>query len=301
MAARLRPSTTALALLGVLGFSITLPATRIAVQGDLDPTILSLGRAVPAAAGGVLPLLATGAPRPQTVEWGRLAVVAAGVVIGFPLLTALALRHVDASQGAVLVGMLPAATMVASVVLHREAAPARLWLGACVGLAVTLLYVLIGGRGATVAGKLELLAAVVLAGIGYAEGAALSQRLGGPAVISWALIVALPLTLPVTAWSTAEHGLHATPHAWTAFAYVSSVSMLLAFYAWYTALARSGVARIGQLQLVQPSLTLLWSGVLLGEWPAAWTIAAAAVILAAVATLPSIGPGGTAGEANRVL
>jgi drug/metabolite transporter (DMT)-like permease len=126
---------------------------------------------------------------------------------------------------------------------------------------------------------------VVLAGIGYAEGAALAQRLGGPAVISWALIVALPLTLPVTAWSAAEHGLHATPHAWTAFAYVSSVSMLLAFFAWYTALARSGAARIGQLQLVQPSLTLLWSGALLSEWPSAWTIATAAAILAAVATL----------------
>jgi drug/metabolite transporter (DMT)-like permease len=286
MAARRRPSTTALALLGVLGFSITLPATRIAVRAGLDPTMLSLGRAVPAAAGAALLLLATGAPRPRPAEWGRLAVVAAGVVVGFPLLTALALRRVDASQGAVLVGMLPAATTVAAVVLHREAAPARLCLGAGIGLAVTLSYIMVGGHGATVAGQLELLAAVVLAGIGYAEGGALSQRLGGPAVISWALIVALPFTLPVTVWDAAEHGLHATPRAWTAFAYVSCVSMLLAFFAWYTALARAGAARIGQLQLAQPSLTLLWSGALLGEWPAAWTIAAAAVILAAVATLP---------------
>jgi drug/metabolite transporter (DMT)-like permease len=89
------------------------------------------------------------------------------VVVGFPLLTALALRRVDASQGAVLVGMLPAATTVAAVVLHREAAPARLWLGAGIGLAVTLSHIMVGGHGATVAGQLELLAAVVLAGIGF--------------------------------------------------------------------------------------------------------------------------------------
>jgi drug/metabolite transporter (DMT)-like permease len=285
MAAIGRRSATALALLGVVGFSLTLPATRIAGQGALSPTMLSLGRAVPAAAGAALLLTLTKAPRPRGTEWARLVTVAAGVVVGFPLLTALALRQVDAGQAAVLVGMLPAATLAASAVLHGQRASARFWLASGVGLIATMSYIMLGGHGATVTGKLELLAAVALAGVGYAEGGALARRLSGPAMISWALVAALPLTLPATAWTVADHGLHGSDRAWLAFAYVSSVSMLLAFFAWYTALAHAGAERVSQIQLVQPGLTLVWSAVLVHERPSLVTITTAAVIFAAAAAV----------------
>jgi drug/metabolite transporter (DMT)-like permease len=109
----------ALGLLGVLGFSFSLPATRLAVT-DLDPWFVTFARAVAAAALAAGYLLAVRAPLPTAAQWRRLAVVAGGAVVGFPLLTGLALVTSESQHGAVVVALLPAATALAAVVRADE-------------------------------------------------------------------------------------------------------------------------------------------------------------------------------------
>jgi drug/metabolite transporter (DMT)-like permease len=269
-----------LGLLGVLGFSFTLPATRVAVDG-LDPAFVGLGRAavaaVPAAA-----LLAVWRERlPDRVTLARLALVALGVVFGFPLLSALALRELTAAHSAVIVGLIPAATAVAAVARAGERPSGGFWLASAAGLGAVLAFA--ASQGAGISGAdLLVLGAVALAAIGYAEGGALARDMGGGRVICWALVLSFPVTLAVGVVAAMAAGVDAPADAWLGFAYVSLVSMLLAFFAWYAALARGGVAKIGQVQLVQPLLTLGWSAALLGEHVGPGTLAAALAVVASV-------------------
>ena len=269
-----------LGLLGVLGFSFTLPATRVAVDG-LDPAFVGLGRAavaaVPAAA-----LLAVWRERlPDRVTLARLALVALGVVFGFPLLSALALRELTAAHSAVIVGLIPAATAVAAVARAGERPSGGFWLASAAGLGAVLAFA--ASQGAGISGAdLLVLGAVALAAIGYAEGGALARDMGGGRVICWALVLSFPVALAVGVVAAMAAGVDAPADAWLGFAYVSLVSMLLAFFAWYAALARGGVAKIGQVQLVQPLLTLGWSAALLGEHVGPGTLAAALAVVASV-------------------
>jgi drug/metabolite transporter (DMT)-like permease len=278
----------ALGLLGVLGFSFTLPATRMAVE-ELDATFVGLGRAVVAAAlAGALLVVLRERP-PERRQLPRLALVALGVVVGFPLFTALALREVTAAEGAVIVGLTPAATAVMAVLRAGERPSRGFWLAAVCGLVAVLAFAASQGAGLPRGGDLLILAAVAAVAFGYAEGGALAREMGGWRVISWALVLSAPALLPVVAVSAAHGGLAADTDAWLGFAYVSVVSMFLAFFAWYAGLARGGVARIGQVQLSQPVLTLSWSALLLGESVGALTIAAALAVLASVAATQAFG------------
>ena len=271
----------ALGLLGVLGFSFTLPATRVAVE-DLDPTFIGLGRAAVAALPAALLLAFWRARPPDRGTMARLGVVALGVVFGFPLLSALALRSVTSAHSAVIVGLLPAASAVMAVARAGERPSAGFWVASGAGLAAVLAFAVAQGAGAPSAADLLVLAAVALGAVGYAEGGALAREIGGIRVICWALVLSLPLTLPITVAAALAGGLDAPPDAWLGFAYVSIVSMFLAFFAWYVALGRGGVAKIGQVQLVQPLLTLIWSAALLGEHVGAGTIAASLAVVASV-------------------
>lgn len=267
--------------LGVLAFSFTLPATRVAV-GQLDGAIVGLGRAVVAAALAAAVLLVTRQPLPPRALWPRLAVVSFGVVLGFPLFSALALTMVPASHGAIVVGLLPAATAIAAVLRSGERPSLAFWASSLLGLAAVLAFAAALGAGRPQLADGLILIAVALGGLGYAEGGVLSRDLGSWQVICWALVLAVPFLVPVVALLVVEHGLSAGPAAWAGFAYVSVVSQFLGFFAWYRGLAEGGVARVGQLQLAQPILTLLWSALLLRErfsWP---TVAAAAAVLASV-------------------
>jgi drug/metabolite transporter (DMT)-like permease len=276
------PPGLLLGSLGIVGFSFSLPATRLAVA-DLDPWLVAFGRATVAAGLAAIYLLATRAPRPTRDQARSLAIVAAGVVVGFPLLTSLALEVQTAAHGAVVIAILPAATAVAAVKRAHEHPSRAFWLAASAGLVAVLAFVLTQGVSGLQAGDLFLLAAVVLCAIGYAEGGALSRTLGGPTTICWALVLSAPLTLAVTGAAIGLTGLHAGATAWLGFAYVAVVSMFLGFFAWYAGLARGGVARIGQVQLAQPVLTLGWSAALLGEDVGVATLLTALAVLACVA------------------
>jgi drug/metabolite transporter (DMT)-like permease len=290
----------ALGLLGVLGFSFSLPATRLAVA-DLDPWFVTFARAAAAAALAGLYLLAVRAPRPTRAQWPGLAIVAGGAVVGFPLLTGLALVTSEAQHGAVVVALLPAATALAAVARAGERPGALFWIAAVAGLLVVVAFTAAGASGAITGADVFLLAAIAVCAVAYAEGGALSRDLGGARTICWALVLSVPVTLPIAAVAAATTTLHAGPHAWLGLAYVSVISMFLGFFAWYAGLARGGVAKVGQVQLLQPLLTIAWSGLVLGEHVGPGTVVAASGVVAAVVVTQRARVGApAAGELRRV-
>jgi drug/metabolite transporter (DMT)-like permease len=258
------PPGLVLGLVGVIGFSFSLPATRLALR-DLDPWVVAFGRAAVAAALSGLVLAITRAPWPSRAQWRALAIVAAGVVVGFPLLTSLALHHRTSAHAAIVVGLAPAATAVMAVLRAGERPSRAFWAASAAGTAAVLVFAFVSGAGSLRVTDLELLLAVVLVGLGYAEGGALARELGGTRTICWALVLSAPLLLPVVALRVAQTGFHVHADSAFGFAYVAGISMFAAFFAWYAGLARGGVARIGQIQLAQAPLTLLWAGLFLGE------------------------------------
>jgi drug/metabolite transporter (DMT)-like permease len=275
-----KASPLLLGALGVLCFSITFPATH-AAEGSFGPVVVGVGRAVPAAGLAMIILLARRQPLlPPRAALPRFLVVAVTVGIGFGLLSALALRQVSSVHGAVLTGLIPAATAGMAVLRAGERPRRMYWAALALGLAVVVGFAVIQGGGRLRGGGVLLLVAIGVAGAGYAEGGALAREYGAWRVICWALVLALPASLPFTiAAAVAEPDRHVTTGAALGLAYVSIFSMCLGFFAWYQGLARGGVARVGRLQLAQPALTLGWSALLLGErvgWLSA--VAAAAVI-----------------------
>ncbi len=270
-----------LGFLGVLAFSFTLPATRVAVE-ELDPVFVGIGREVLAAVPAALILLATRAAWPSRPQLARLGLVVLGVVLGWPLFSALALQDLTSAHSAVIVGLLPAATAVAAVLRAGEHPSSGFWLASGAGLVAVLAFAAAQGAGLPSVGDLQILAAVALSAIGYAEGGALARELGGWRVICWALVIAVPVTVPITLITSTTTDLSAGSDAWLGFLYVGLVSALLGFFPWYAGLARGGVAKIGQVQLLQPLLTLAWSAWLLSEEVNALTLIASIAVLASV-------------------
>jgi drug/metabolite transporter (DMT)-like permease len=266
--------------LGVLAFSFSLPATRLAVA-DLSPAFVGLGRALVAAALAAALLAVRRERLPARSDVPRLLATGLGVVIGFPLFSSLALRELTSAHATVIVGLLPIATAVFAVTQGGERPGRRFWASALAGLAAVLVFAATQGATGPAVADLYVLIAVALCGFGYAEGATLSRRYGGWQVICWALVLTAPFLVPVVAVSAAG-GVAASPEAWLGFVYVSLFSMFLGFFAWYRGLALGGIARIGQIQLAQPVLTLVWAALLLGEPVTAATVAAALAVLACV-------------------
>lgn len=266
--------------IGVLAFSFSLPATRLAVE-DLDPTFVGLGRALVAAALAGALLAIRREPLPDRKDLPRFALVGVGVVIGFPIFTSLALHHLTSAHGSVITGLLPAATAAMAVARAGERPPPVFWLAATAGLIAVLAFAGTQGVSGIETADVLVLIAVAFAALGYAEGGALSRTYGGWQVICWALVFTAPfLVIPVTV--AASHGVHADTQAWLGFAYVSVISMFLGFFAWYHGLALGGVAKIGQIQLAQPVLTLIWAALILGETVTPAMLIAALVVLACV-------------------
>ncbi|OBV40979.1 DMT family transporter [Janthinobacterium psychrotolerans] len=274
-----------LGLIAVTMFSLTLPFTRLAVA-ELPAIFVALGRALVAAGLAALWLWHQRAAPPHRGQWLPLALVAAGCVIGFPLLTSLAMRSLPAAHGAVLVGILPLATAVFAVLRGKERPSPAFWLMAVTGTALVVAFALRQGGGSFHAADWLMFAAVLLGALGYAEGGRLAQAMPGQQVICWALVLAAPFVLPVVlwhAWPQRTLLAQASVQAWGGFAYISVFSMLIGFFFWYRGMALGGVARVGQTQLLQPFLTLLGAAVLLGEPLASDSLLFAGAVIAVVA------------------
>lgn len=276
-----------LGLIGVAAFSFTVPFTKVAV-GGLSPLFIGSGRAVVAAVLAAFALALTRQRLPRGVQWARLAVVAAGVVVGFPLLTSFALTTTPASHGAVVIALLPAATATVAVLRGRERPPLAFWLvtGAGALAAIGFASLQSGGFGQLHWADVLFLGAVVAAAIGYAEGGLLARELGAWQTVSWALVLAAPLMVLLAELSVAQQPPSATPVQWAAFAYLGVVSMFLGFFAWYRGLSIGPMTQVSQIQLIQPVLSICWAGLLLGE-TLTWTtiVGGLAVILCAGAAV----------------
>jgi len=270
-------------LLGVIIFSGSLPATRIAVA-DFSPLFLTSARAAIAALLGAAFLLGLRQVRPARGDIVPLAIVAVGVVVGFPLLTALALLHVTAAHSIVFVGLLPLATAVFGVLRGGERPRPAFWLFSLVGAVTVAGFALSqSDDDGSLKGDLLMLAAILLCGLGYAEGATLARRLGGWQVISWSLVLALPVMAVIMLATMPESFAGVGAPAWLGLAYVSVFSMLVGFIFWYRGLALGGIAGVSQLQLLQPFFGLLLAGLLLREPVAGIMIAATAIVVLCVA------------------
>ncbi len=264
-------------LVGVVIFSGSLPATRVAVA-HFSPMFLTSARAAIAALVGAVFLFALRQTRPARSDALSLVIVALGVVVGFPLLTALALQHITAARSIVFIGLLPLATAIFGVLRGGERPKAAFWLFSLLGAATVAGFALSRSEGGSVEGDLLMIAAILLCGLGYAEGATLSRRLGGWQVISWALLLSFPLMATITLFTLPASWIGIGAPAWISLGYVSIFSMLVGFVFWYRGLALGGIASVGQLQLLQPFFGLILAAALLRE-PIAWTMIAATVVV----------------------
>jgi drug/metabolite transporter (DMT)-like permease len=249
----------------------------------MSPYFLTGARAVIAAGLAAGCLVVFRAARPGARDVRSLIWVALGVVVGFPLLSAMALQHINSVHSIVFTGLLPISTAVCASLLGEEHPPRLFWLFSGVGGACIVIYALTQGFSVSPVGDLLMLAAIAVCGFGYAEGARLSRRLGGWQVICWALVVALPVML-ILAVVTRPVDLSAIAWpAWVSLGYVSVFSMLIGFVFWYRGLAMGGIAAVGQLQLMQPFLALILAACLLKEPIGGAVIAVMAAIVVCVA------------------
>ncbi|WP_236003587.1 DMT family transporter [Nonomuraea antri] len=276
---------TLLAFLGVLAFSGSFPATVFAMEG-FDPWLVAIGRAAVAGAVAAVCLKAAGHPLlPPRHQWPAYAAISLGVVFGFPVFSGLALDlGASTSHAAVVIGLLPAATAATAVVRAGERPRRLFWLAVAAGALAITVFTLTRSHTASAAWPdLLLVGALLSAAVGYTEGGRLSRQTPGWRVISHALVLSLPLTVPITAALAVTTPITPSVPALAGFAYVGLISMFLGFFPWYAGLARGGIARAGQTQLVQPLLTLVWAWFLMGERFGPATVAAALAVLVCVA------------------
>jgi len=271
-----------LGFIGIAIFGGTLPATRLAVEG-LDPFFITVGRA---AASGLLSaalLLILRRRWPSARQIRTMLICIVTLVLGFPGLMALAMLTVPASHGGVVLGILPLTTAAAASVILGERPSLRFWLLAGLGTTVVVVFALHDSGGEIAIGDVYLFLAAISTSIGYVFSADLSHEMPGWEVISWILVLALPLTLPLVIWLWPANPAAVPSAAWVAFAYVSVFSMFVGFFAWNAGLVMGGVARVSQVQLLQTFVTLGLSAVINGEHVGPSTIAVAALVVAIVA------------------
>ncbi len=251
-------------LLGVIGFGLTLPATKLVIP-YLDPVFIGLGRAVLASVFAALLLIYFKPQLPNKKQAYQLLLVAMGVIVGFPVLTSWAMLYVPASHGGVVLGVLPLATAIIGCLIGDERPSSYFWGVSVVGACLVIIYALIQGSGGIHLADIALLGAVISAAIGYAVGAKLSKNLGGWQVISWALVLSFPfIIIPTINYSPTSIS-NIPINGYLSFLYLALVSQLFAFFLWYKGLALGGIARVSQMQLLQPFITLIISALFLGE------------------------------------
>ena len=270
-----------LGFLGVCIFAGTLPFTRIAVE-SLSPGFIAAGRAALAGVLAGTTLLVLRRAWPGRADLLKSALGGLCLVGGFPLFTALAMQSVPAGHGGVVLGILPLATALISALIAGERPSAAFWIAAVIGAGLVVGFTLHEGGGGFEPGDLYLLAAVLSSSLGYVVSAQLVQRgYAGWEVISWILVVSLPLTVPVSLWLLPPDPAAVPAWSWIGFAYVTLLSQYLGFFAWNAGLALGGIARVSQVQLLQTFVTLIVAAILNGErvGVGTWLVAGAVVLV----------------------
>lgn len=274
---------TLLAALGVVAFSLTFPSTAWGLESFGPWSLVGVRSVLAALIAGAF-LLALRVPLPERRHWGPLAVVAGGVVVGFPLLTTLALQTSTTSHAAVVVGLLPLTTAAFAAVRTGRRPSRTFWLAALAGAAVVIAFTVQQSGGALHTGDLYLFGALLVCAAGYTEGGRLARQMPGWQVIGWALVFCLPLALAGSAVALAHEPVRMTAHGVIGLLWVAAGSTFFGLYVWYRGMASIGIAKASQIQLAQPLLTLVWSVGLLGEEisPAAPVAAVAVLVCIAV-------------------
>jgi len=269
-------------LAAVALFGLTLPVTKI-LTPHMHPLFIGLGRALLASIVALLILLVTKQPYPNIQQFKKLAVIALGVVIGFPVLSAWAMQTVPASHGGVVMGIAPLATVVAGVTFSRERPSLGFWVAALSGALLVVTFSLLDGTSGVVIGDIILLMAILLMAVGYAVGGTLAKQMGGWQVICWALVISAPVIM-LPAWHYAPADLTTLPASIiAAFLYLALISQLFGFFLWYKGLAMGGVARVSQTQLLQPFVTISASAIIVGEAISLTMLLFAGAVIATVA------------------
>jgi drug/metabolite transporter (DMT)-like permease len=249
---------------GILIFSLTLPVTKLAIL-NFSPYFIAFGRATLAGAVALAYLVIKHEPMMAKADIGKFVVIALGVVFGFPILTTVAMTHGSSSHGAVILGMMPLATTVIGVVRFGERPSLGFWLVSLLGAALVVIYALLKSSGSFTLVDLLLVLGGICACIGYVEGGELSKKMNPRAVISWALVISLPFNIVFSYLTFDSVYYDAGLSAWTIFIYLSLFPMFIGFFFWYEGLAIGGIARVSQVQLIQPFCTLVAASVLLGD------------------------------------
>ena len=249
---------------GILIFSLTLPVTKLAIL-SFNPYFIAFGRATLAGAVALAYLIVKHEPMLTKADIGKFVVIALGVVFGFPIFTTVAMTHGSSSHGAVILGMMPLATTVIGVVRFGERPSLGFWLVSLLGAALVVIYALLKSSGSFTLVDLLLVLGGICACIGYVEGGELSKKMNPRAVISWALVISLPFNIVFSYFTFDSAYFDAGISAWTIFIYLSLFPMFIGFFFWYEGLAIGGIARVSQVQLIQPFCTLVAASVLLGD------------------------------------
>ncbi|KWW21725.1 multidrug transporter [Peribacillus simplex] len=268
-------------LVGVICFSLTLPATRIAVE-HFGTTLVGLGRTVVAAMLVAVVLIVRKEKFPSPRQFKSLLIVALGAVLGFPLLTSWAMEDLPVSHGAVEVALLPLATAGFAMLRAGEIPSLKFWISSAIGSLAVIIYALHLGFGSLQYADLALLTAVIILGLSYAEGGKLAKELGSWQVIAWAIIIGAPFFIIPVALSVTSEMLHAPIQAWISFIYLAIVSQFLAYVAWYSGMAMGGIARVSQIQYLQPFLMILFATLFLNESITYFTIVIAVIVVLSV-------------------
>jgi len=250
--------------IGILIFSLTLPVSKIAIL-SFDPYFIAFGRATLAGTVALAYLLYKKEIMPSKADFAKFVVIALGVVFGFPIFTTVAMTEGSSSHGAVILGMMPLATTVIGVIRFKERPSLGFWLVSLLGAALVVVYALLKSSGSFTYVDGLLVLGGISACVGYVEGGELSRKMNPRSVISWALVISLPVNIVMSYVTFNTQYVHAGPIAWTSFLYLSLFSMFIGFFFWYEGLAVGGIARVSQVQLLQPFCTLVVASVLLGD------------------------------------
>lgn len=270
-----------LGLVGVICFSLTLPATSIAVD-YFGTTVVGLGRTVVAAILVAVVLIVRKEKLPSPNQFKSLLIVAVGAVLGFPLLTSWAMESLPVSHGAVEVALLPLATAGFAIFRAGEIPSIKFWISSIIGSLAVIMYALHLGFGQLQLADLALLAAVIILGLSYAEGGKLAKELGSWQVIAWAIIIGAPFFIIPVGLNLTTEMLHAPIQAWVSLIYLAVVSQFLAYVAWYSGMAMGGIARVSQIQYLQPFLMIVFATVFLDESITFFTIVTAVIVVFSV-------------------